>query len=569
VFLVTGIGVAPGLAEGRAFVVRTRRRDVRYLVSADRVKAELNRLAEAQGRARRQIEEIRTRLAGVAGQGAASLFEAQLLMIDDPMLVGRATALVREERRNAEWALRAAADELVAVIVAAGDPYLRERHGDVRDVVERLVGNLRWESRGIVVPEGTERWVLVADELSPSAVAQMNWSRAAGFVTEGGSWASHTAILARSLGVPAVVGVSRATAAIPPGASVDLDGTSGECLVNADAAARADWRRKSEGRPAALTLGVGGAGVEGPVRTADGLEIRLDANLERPDELEDVLASGAGHIGLFRSESLLAPDGRAPDEAAQRAVYRRLLAATPGEVTIRTFDSEPEPGGRHLGLRMLQVDPARQAQFEEQIRALLGAADAGRLRILLPFVTDVEDLRYARGVIARAAETLRRAGVTVPTVSVGAMVEVPSAALTADRLAREADFLSVGTNDLAALTLAVGRDDAWAARFYDPLHPSMLRLVRFVARAGLRTHARVSVCGEMAAEPRALAVLIGLGLREFSMAPGARAAAHRLVGGLTLRDARRLARDAFRPTEDTERQLADAVRDIMETRAAR
>lgn len=566
--LVTGIGVAPGVAEGRAFVVRTRRRDVRYLVSADRVKAELNRLAEAQGRARRQIEEIRTRLAGLAGQGAASLFEAQLLMIDDPMLVGRATALVREERRNAEWALRAATDELVAVISAAGDPYLRERHGDVRDVVERIVGNLRWESRGIVVPEGTERWVLVADELSPSAVAQMDWSRAAGFVTEGGSWASHTAILARSLGVPAVVGVARATAAIPPGASVDLDGTSGECLVNGDPAARADWRRRSEARPAAITLVPGDAGPEGPVRTTDGLEIRLDANLERPDELDDVLASGARHIGLFRSESLLAPDGRAPDEEAQRAVYRRLLAATPGEVTIRTFDSEPEPGGRHLGLRMLQVDPARQAQFEEQIRALLGAADAGRLRILLPFVTDVDDLRYARGVIARAAETLRRAGVAVPTVSVGAMVEVPSAALTADRLAREADFLSVGTNDLAALTLAVGRDDAWAARFYDPLHPSMLRLVRFVARAGLRTHARVSVCGEMAAEPRALAVLVGLGLREFSMAPGARAAAHRLVGGLALRDARRLARDAFRPTEDTERRLADAVRDIMETRAA-
>jgi phosphotransferase system enzyme I (PtsI) len=569
--LVTGIGVAPGLAEGRAFVVRTRRRDVRYLVAADRVKAELNRLSEAQGRARRQIEEIRTRLAGVAGQGAASLFEAQLLMIDDPMLVGRATALVRDERRNAEWALRAAADDLVAVIVAAGDPYLRERHGDVRDVVERLVGNLRWEARGIVVPEGTEPWVLVADELSPSAVAQMNWARAAGFVTEGGSWASHTAILARSLGIPAVVGVSRATSAIPPGASVDLDGTSGECLVNGDAAARADWRRTRAAKtaPPVAWEPSGSSAAGGPIHTADGVEIRLDGNLERPDELEDVLAGGAVHIGLFRSESLLAPDGRAPDEASQRAVYRRLLAATPGEVTIRTFDHEPEPGGRHLGLRMLQVDPARSAQFDEQIRALLSSADAGRLRILLPFVTDVDDLRFARAAIARAAETLRRAGVTVPTVSVGAMVEVPSAALTADRLAREADFLSVGTNDLAALTLAVGRDDAWAARFYDPLHPSMLRLVRFVARAGLRTHARVSVCGEMAAEPRALAVLIGLGLREFSMAPGARAAAHRLVAGLTLRDARKLARDAFRPTEDTERHLADAVREIMETRAAR
>jgi phosphotransferase system enzyme I (PtsI) len=566
-FLVTGIGVAPGIAEGRALVVRTRRRDVRYLVAADRVRAEQSRLADAQGRARRQLEAIRTKLAGVAGQGAASLFEAQLLMIDDAMLVGRAVAFVRDERRNAEWALRAAADELVAVIAAAGDPYLRERHGDVRDVVERLVGNLRWESRGIVVPEGSEPWVLVADELAPSAVAQVDWSRAAGFVTEGGSWASHTAILARSLGVPAVVGVTRSTTAIPPGASVDLDGTTGECLINGDASSRADWHRRTAAAPVVRWERPAG-GTFGPVRTLDGLDIRLDANLERPDELDDVLASGATHIGLFRSESLLTPDGRAPDQASQIAIYRRILASTPGEVTIRTFDAEPEPGGRHLGLRMLQVDPARHAQFEEQIRALLASAGAGRLRILLPFVTDVDDLRFARAVIASTAETLRRAGADVPTVPVGAMVEVPSAALTADRLVRDADFLSVGTNDLAALTLAVGRDDAWAARFYDPLHPSMLRLLRFVARAGLRTHARVSVCGEMASEPRALAVLIGLGLREFSMAPAAQARARQLAGGIALRDARRLAREAFRPDEQSERRLADAIRDIMDIRAA-
>jgi phosphotransferase system enzyme I (PtsI) len=567
-FLVTGIGVAPGIAEGRAFVVRTHRRDVRYLVAADRVRAELSRLTEAQGRSRRQLEAIRAKLAGVAGHGAASLFEAQLLMIDDAMLVGRATAFVRDERRNAEWALRAAADELVAVIGAAGDPYLRERHGDVRDVVERLVGNLRWESRGVVVPEGAEAWLLVADELSPSTVAQVDWSRAAGFVTEGGSWASHTAILARSLGVPAVVGVARATTAIPPGASIDLDGATGECLVNGDAATRAEWRRRTAAAAPVARWDRPGADA-GPVRTLDGADIRLDANLERPSELDDVLASGAGHIGLFRSESLLSPDGRAPDEATQCAVYRRILEATPGEVTIRTFDAEPEPGGRHLGLRMLQVDPARHAQFEEQIRALLAAASAGRLRILLPFVTDVGDLRFARAAIARAAETLRHAGVDVPAVPVGAMVEVPSAALTADRLARDADFLSVGTNDLAALTLAVGRDDAWAARFYDPLHPSMLRLLRFVARAGLRTRARVSVCGEMAAEPRALAVLIGLGLREFSVAPAARGVARQLASGIALRDARRLAREAFRPDDQTERRLADAIRDIMEIRAAR
>ena len=230
----------------------------------------------------------------------------------------------------------------------------------------------------------------------------------------------------------------------------------------------------------------------GPARTLDGIDIRLDANLERPDELPTSSPAAPRTSACSDSECLLAPDGRAPDEATQCAIYRRILAATPGEVTIRTFDARARAGRppsrpAHAAGRLGAPRRSSRSRFAR----CCASASAGRLRILLPFVTDVDDLRFARAAIAGAAEALRRAGVEVPTVPVGAMVEVPSAALTADRLAREADFLSVGTNDLAALTLAVGRDDAWAARFYDPLHPSMLRLLRFVARAGLRTHARV------------------------------------------------------------------------------
>jgi phosphoenolpyruvate-protein phosphotransferase (PTS system enzyme I) len=440
--------------------------------------------------------------------------------------------------------------------------------------------NLRGDARGIVLPESAEPWILVADDLPPSIAAQVNWQTARGFVTEAGSWTYHTAILARSLGVPAVVGVAGAASQIDPGSDVVIDGASGDVVVNGGPAERARLMEGASGRLAAVSLPDDLSGAARPERptTADGVAVRIDANLELPSDLPDALRAGAEGIGLFRSEFLLAASGEAPDEDRQVEIYRDLLAQTPGEVTIRTFDPKPDPApdpssgaaaGHHLGLRSLQVDASFRALFGVQVRALLRAAPAGRLRILLPFVTSVHDVHLGRAVIARTADGLRAQGLEIPVVPVGAMVEVPSAALTADHLAEEADFLSVGTNDLIALTLAVDRDDERASRFYAPLHASMLRLLRFVSRAAARSKRRVAVCGEMAADPRALAVLVGLGFREFSMGPAAIAQSRQLLRHLAVHDARDLVRAALRRSDTFEADLDALVRGALDVPVAR
>jgi phosphotransferase system enzyme I (PtsI) len=572
VITLNGLGVSPGIASGRAFVVRPGRRQVFYLVPVARVELEVRRLAEAQARTQAQLEDIRTTVARLAGGGPASLFEAQLLMLADPTLAERAAGLIREHRYNAEWALERAAGEILAVLDEVHDPYLRERHGDVRDVVGRVIENLRGEVRGVVLPESPEPWLLVADELTPSTAAQVNWQQAAGFVTEVGSWTSHTAILARSLGIPAVAGVPGATTHIGPGADLLIDGGTGEVLVDAPDPAREQVLRRVTATAAPPSWPV----PAGPAVTADGHAVRLDANLERPDDFEDAARSGADGIGLFRSEFLLAPDGMAPDEARQRQIYADLLAREAGEVTIRTFDQKLEhptdgdPAIRpHLGLRALEVNAPFRDAFVVQIRALLASARAGRLRILLPFVTSVDDLKHARRLIAQSADDLRAVGMEVPPVPVGAMVEVPSAALTADALTHEADFLSVGTNDLIALTLALDRNDQRSSRFYDPLHPSILRLLRFVQQAGRRAGRRVAVCGEMAADPRGLAILLGLGFREFSMAPASLAMARRLVTTLAVRDLRALARATIHRESGYDARLDALVQPALDSRIAR
>jgi phosphotransferase system enzyme I (PtsI) len=553
--VLQGLGVSSRAARGRALVVRPRRRQVFYLVAPDAVEGELGRLAEARRRSRVQLEEIRSRVARAAGSGPASLFEAQLQMLEDPLLLDRTEQLVRGERRNAEWALQHVAGEFTAMLEQAEDAYLRERHGDLRDVVGRLVLNLRGEDRGLVVPDSQEPWALIADELPPSMAAQVDWHRVHAFVTEVGSWTYHTAILARSLGIAAVVGVADATRNVPPGADVLVDGNTGEVLLGADDRER----HRRIARPDRASVQAATAAGTGIVRTADHVEILLGANIELPDEIDDALTAGAQGIGLFRSEFLLSERG-APEEGAQTEVYRDLLGRSAGEVTVRTFDAKPNgtawsdqragPRGR-LGLRALAVDADFRAQFETQVRALLRASPTGRLRILLPFITDVDEVRLAKAIVRRASEALG-----VPPVPLGAMIEVPSAALTADRLAEEVDFLSIGTNDLIALTLAVERVDERTSRFYAPLHPSIVRLLLWVTRAATRRRKRLAVCGEMAADPQGLLVLLGLGVTELSMAPAALSRARRQVAQVSRVQLRPVVRRLLRQDTSVGRELA-------------
>jgi len=575
-----GIGVSPGIVAGRAVILIQRAQALRYQIVPGRVDLELLRLESSRARSREQLLEIRARIAERHAE-LASIFDAQLLMLEDPMLLPRAVDIVREQRVNAEWAIQQVFHELSAVFDDVADPYLQERKGDVSDLVGRLRMNLRHgvASARDLLRDLDESSVLIADELTPSLAAQVDWTKVRGFATDAGSRTYHTAILARSLDVPAVVGLHNAVEGIDAGQLVIIDGTGDEIIVDPtqDELDRVS-RHPDDRRPAVRV----GSEPRRPASTSDGLAIRLEANIEFPDDLAAARYAGAEGIGLYRSEFLLAVRDQAlNDEERQYEVYRRMVAGmAPNPVTVRTFDvdedqlearfarrsvnraweADEERAGR-LGLRGLRLSLQRRDIFRTQLRALLRASRDGSLRIMFPFVSSVEQVREARAMVVEATEDLARRGITTPQVPIGVVIEVPAAAFTADLLAREVDFLSIGTNDLIQYFLAVDRADERVSALYEPLHPAVLRIIRMVARAAKRQRIPLSLCGEMAADPALLALLVGLGLTEFSMTPGAIGVARQVLSEHRSDELRSLAHRVLRlsTVDDIERELAAAL----------
>ncbi len=573
---LTGIGASPGIVAGRAVILIQREQVLRYRVPQARIEGEIARIAASRDRARQQLTDIRSSVSAKHGSDLASIFDAQLLMLDDAKLIPRAADIVREQRVNAAWAIQRVFDEFSAVFDDIADPYLRERKGDVADLAGRLKMNLR---PGTTTPrdllrELDEASVLIADELPPSIAAQVDWTKIRGFATDAGSRTYHTAILARSLEVPAVVGLQDASRVVQPGQLVAIDGEAGELILDPSEEILARARRHvDDGAPAMEQKGE----PSGPAVMADGTRIKLDANIEFPDDLAAARYAGAESIGLYRSEFLLTDGVRArgavnADEEEQYGIYRRMLEGmAPGAVTIRTFDLDEEDaesrardgwvgenertsGGGMRGLRLSLLKPE---PFRRQLRALLRASRHGALRIMFPFVSGVEELRQARRMITEAAAELGMSDEALARVPVGAMIEVPAAAYTADLIAREADFLTIGTNDLIQYCLAVDRSDARVSQLYKPLHPAILRMVVMVRRAAARQHIPVSLCGEMASDPVVLALLVGLGLVEFSMTPAAIPLARRLLREMRSDDLRTIARRVLRlaTVEEIEAEL--------------
>jgi phosphotransferase system enzyme I (PtsI) len=549
------------VAVGRAVVLTQRTEVMRFPIPPDRVERETQALQRAREESRQQLQDIRARLTHGPASELAALFDAQLLMLDDQMLVGRAEQIIRTERVNAAWAVHRANEELYQLFSAMEDPYLRERENDVADVAGRLRMNLRHGARGPreLLSQLDGPSILIADELTASVAAQLDWTRVQAFATDAGSRTYHTAILARSLKVPAIVGLHDASVRISAGTAVVLDGTTGEMVVSPPPEMIDEARRRAA-RPRAR----GGVSESGPVSTTDGLRVRLEANVELLEDLEYLNDHGAEGVGLYRSEFMLS--GRpleSVSEDEQYALYRSLIERVlPRPVTIRTFDLDERQAGLNVprlerrrtrpGLRGLRLGLANPELLRTQLRALVRASAHGPLRVMFPFVTAVEEVRQARAMLT---------DIGPHQIKVGAMIEVPAAALAADLLAPEVDFFTIGTNDLIQYCLAVDRTDDRVSDLYEPLHPAVLRLIRMVRRAATRRRIPVSLCGEMASDPALVGLLVGLGLTEFSMTPAAIPMVRQVIQELSAAEARRLAGHALRlPTAaDIEQYLFDAL----------
>jgi phosphotransferase system enzyme I (PtsI) len=563
-----GIGVSPGVGVGRAVILTLRTEAIRFPIPPDRVDREVAALHRAREQSRRQLQDIRERMMKARGTELAAVFDAQILMLDDALFVGRADEIIRGERVNAAWAVHRAYEELRVVFASVEDEYLRERENDVADVAGRLRMNLRHGARGArdLLNELDGPSILIADELTASLAAQLDWGRIQGFAVDAGSRTYHTAILARSLKVPAVVGLHDASARIAAGTPVILDGTTGEVIASPSPHAIEAAQRRAARPPARALTGQDGAEGGGPLTTADGVAVRLQANVELLEDLQLLREHGAEGVGLYRSEFMLSGRSLASaTEDAQYALYRNLIErVAPQPVTIRTFDVDerqadfrgPDRRRGRPGLRGLRLGLARPEILRTQLRALVRAGAHGRLRIMFPFVTGVEEVREVKAMLSEIAGAL-----AIPAPSVGVMVEVPAAALVADLLAPEVDFLTIGTNDLIQYSLAVDRTDDRVSEFYEPLHPAVLRLIRLVRRAAARHRIPVSLCGEMASDPALLGLLVGLGLTDFSMTPAAIPMARQAIRDLRADEARKLASHALTlsTAEEIERYLFEAL----------
>src|SRR6516164_6288916 len=530
-----GLGVSPGIAIGPAHIAEGGDIQVREShLRQTEIEPERGRFAEAVAVSLRQLRKLKVKTAGLpesAAEEVGYLLDAHLAMLSNSRLVRGVDHRIARARINAERAVQLEIDEIAESFASMRDAYLAARIEDIRVVGTRLIRNLI-KKPYVTYSAMTEGAVILADELTPADTALMDPQRVAGFATVFGGAESHTAIVARALGLPAVLAVPGLLAPARADDTVVIGGAEGTVIIDPCAETIAEYqarrgRLERERRHVARLRRL-------PAVTRDGVEITLEANLELPVELSHALANGAMGLGLVRSEFLYMNRDDLPDEDEQYAVFSALVRGMEGRpVTVRTFDLGGEKIARSLsdrveesanpalGLRAIRLSLQHRRLLDPQLAAMLRAASDGPLRILLPMISSAGEIRQVREALEQVARRLRRRGVQLPKAlpPLGAMIEVPAAALAADALAAEADFFAIGTNDLVQYTLAIDRSDEQVAHLYNPLHPAVLRLIKFAVEAAQHHGMPISVCGEMAGELRCAALLLGLGLRNLSMAP--------------------------------------------------
>jgi phosphotransferase system enzyme I (PtsI) len=555
-----GIPVSPGIAVGRA-VLWVSREDTspRRTLEPEEVAQEIERFRRAADAAVEEIEKTAEQVRERLGPEYASIFHAHAMFLKDRAFLGPIEKRIASDRTNAEWAVSATADMLTSRFRDLPNEDLAHRAADLDDVSRILKKHLGDEGSVLRMEDlAGEAIVLIADELTPSDAVRIPRDRVVAFATERGGKTSHAAILARSFGLPAVVAVPRLLASVGDGDRVIVDGRDGVVWREPSADVLSLFRDRFDAE-ARRERSLKERSIHGVTRTADAQEVAVRANIELASEVQDVIEYGADGVGLFRSEFLYLSTGgiEFPDEATQSALYRDVLRRlAPRPVVIRTYDLGGKKGARQLvgteelnpvlGLRGVRLCFKRPEMFKTQLTALLAAADAGDLRILVPMVSGVEEIRRVRTLLDEAREELLDRGVPVPDhVPLGAMIEVPSAAVIADLIAPEVDFLALGTNDLIQYTLAVDRANETVSELFRPHHPAILRLIARVADAAHAAGKPLSVCGEMAADPQTFVLLLGFGIREFSMGPRSVPLLKEIARDASTAEAARIARAAL------------------------
>ena len=574
--ILQGIGVSPGIVIGRAFLLdRAKLKPTMVKIPSEQVPAEIDRYLHAIAAARRELLAGHEKLVKAAAekndnQKHLYLFDVHLMMMDDKMLTDDTVKLIQEKKISAEWALTLNVEKIKKIFSRMDDPYMRERQDDINHVAERILRQLM-KSEYDSIEKISKDVILIAHDLSPADTMQLNLKKIKAFVTDLGGRTSHTAIIARSMEIPAVVGVERATEIINGGNQLIVDAIDGRIIVSPTSEQIRTYRKKAKRHRFFQQQLIQNRDL--PPITQDGYTIELAANIESPEEAESSVSHGAGAIGLYRTEFIYLNRDDLPSEEEHYLIYKKALQNAAGqEITIRTIDLGYDKLSSHsfhedtinpaMGLRGIRLCFKQKELFRQQLRGILRASHHGKVKLLFPIISGVRDIRQAKGILAEVKADLRHQGIPFDEdIPVGVMIEVPSAAVIADMLALEVDYFSVGTNDLIQYTLAVDRVNEHVSCFYEPLHPSILRLLQNTVEAAHGNGIPVSVCGEMAGEPLYTLVLMGLGVDQLSMNPLSVPYIKKIIRNSTYKEAREILATCltFKVATEVEKYVAEQM----------